>query len=225
MKYCPKCGTQNEDENAFCGKCGNSLGEIRQEESLNQYTYAAPVTPVAPQEAPKKKKKKKKWWIAIVVLLVIFIFFWAIGKSGDGSSNDPEKDSNNIVAEDGSNTSNVGDYNIELKDSRITTDYDGDKILIVTYTFTNNSDEAECFAYSVTDKAFQDGIELGDVWSSYGIDGLSFDNKSKEIKPGKSLDVQCAYELNDETTDVEIEFKLFTVWSDKVYETFVIELQ
>ena len=217
MKFCPKCGTQNEDASAFCVKCGNGLQEAQPEQAQNQYAY------VAPQEAPKKKKKK--WWIAIVVLLVIFIFFWAIGKSGDGSSNDPEKDPNNIVTEDGSNTSNVGDYNIELKDSRIATDYDGSKILIVTYTFTNNSDEAECFGYAVIDKAYQDGIELGDVWSSYGIDDLSFDNKAKEIKPGKSLDVQCAYELNDETTDVEIEFSLFSVWSDKVYETFTIKLK
>ncbi len=118
----------------------------------------------------------------------------------------------------------VGDYTIDLKDSRIAKDTEGKKILIVTYTFTNNSKESKAFDFAVVDKAFQNGIEFGDVWTSYGIDGLSFDNKQKEIKPGVSLDVQCAYELNDDTTAVEIEFKPFISFSDEIELKFTIDI-
>lgn len=217
--YCSKCGKENPEDSQFCQGCAAALKADVQ--------ASAPVPPVQQNvyvQPEKPKKKKKKWWIALIVVFIIFIFFWALG-SGGSSSDESTKEPNNVVAENDSNKSNVGDYNVEIKESGIATDYEGNKILIVTYTFTNNSKEAKSFNLSVTDTAFQDGVELGTVWSSYGIDGLSFDNKSKEIKPGKTLDVQCAYELNDETTNVEIEFTLFSIWTDKVYETFVIKLK
>lgn len=210
--YCPKCRKENPDQSQFCSGCGAPLSEN---------SYGTKQTAPAQQYEPPKKKKKK-WWIIVIILLAVLILFWAIGSGGDDSS-DNGKEGNTVAAEKNDNPNNVGSYNIEVKNSKVVTD-DGDKILIVTYTYTNNSDENNCFDYSVTDTAFQDGVELGDVWSSYGIKGLSFDNKSKEIKPGKSLDVQCAYELNDDTTDVEIQFTLFSVWTDTVYETFTIKI-
>ena len=108
----------------------------------------------------------------------------------------------------------IGKYNVTIKDYRVTEDSSGDDILIITYTFTNNSDESAAFIYTIEDKCFQNGVELGDVFTSWGIDDCSFDNKSKEIKPGISLDVQVAYKLNDTTTDVEVELDKYFSWTD-----------
>ena len=108
----------------------------------------------------------------------------------------------------------IGKYNVTIKDYRITEDSSGGNILIITYTFTNNSDESMAFMYAIEDKCFQNGVELGDVFTSWGIDDYSFDNQSKEIKPGISLDVQVAYELNDTTTDVEVELDKYFSWTD-----------
>ena len=54
-------------------------------------------------------------------------------------------------------------------------------------------------------------------------DEYNFDNKSKEIKPGITLDVQCAYELNDLTTDVEVEITEWISFDDKKL-TYMIQL-
>lgn len=178
----------------------------------------------------QKKKKKKKRLIIFGVIIAVIIAIVAASSSGDdtsgsGSQGGEAKSTTAATVTTDKDDSNVAMYKVELKNSRVATDYDGNKVLVVTYSFTNNSDDAVCFDYAVTDKAYQDGIELGTVWTSYGIKDLSFDNKDKDVKPGKSLDVQCAYELNDNKTDVEIEMQLFSIWSDEVYDTFTVKLK
>lgn len=51
----------------------------------------------------------------------------------------------------------------------------------------------------------------------------SSDNQTKEIKKGASLDVEVAYELNDTTSDVEVEVKELFSFSDRtITKTFSI---
>lgn len=186
------------------------------------------------------KKKRKGCLIAVIVVVALFIGLIAIASSGDDTDAPTQSNNTSSVAShddqpanttpsteetpsQDENSKDVGNYGIEFVDKQIIKQ-DSKDILLVTYKFTNNSDEANCFNYAVTDHAYQDGIELGTVWSSYGIEGLDFDDQSKNIQPGKSLDVKCAYELNDLTTDVIVEFQLFTVWDDEIYKRITIEL-
>jgi len=112
-------------------------------------------------------------------------------------------------------TGKIGKYNVTVKDS-VVVENDGKKILIVTYTFTNNSDESKAFDIVITDKLFQNGVELGPVYTSWGLEEhYNPDNKSKEIRPGVSLDLQKAYELNDPTTDVEVELSEWLSFHDE----------
>ncbi len=65
------------------------------------------------------------------------------------------------------------------------------------------------------EKAFQNGVQLstafiGDV-SVYNSE-LSF----KDLRPGTSLDVQCAFELTSETSVIEFELSEFLGLSDDV---------
>ena len=49
------------------------------------------------------------------------------------------------------------------------------------------------------------------------------DNQRKEIKTGASLDVEVAYTLNDDKSDVEVEVKkLFSLDESSVSKTFSI---
>ena len=230
--FCQNCGTEVPN-GGICPKCGNPVGAnnrpIAQPNATQQTPNGyIPYSQPTPAPAPKKKKK---WWIAIIVIVAVFFVFWLIGTfSGDGSTDTPTNPAstaapaNNTQAAEVNSDNNIGNYKVDLKDSRVTSDPSGNNILIVTYTFTNNSEEAQAFSYAVTDTAFQNGVELGMVLTSYGIDGLSFDEKLKEIKPGVSLDVQCAYELNDDTTDVQIELQPFVSFSDEADVTFTITL-
>ena len=223
--FCQNCGTELHGENS-CPKCGHHI-VVNNQPTANPQTPPQMV-PSAPfnQPAPAPKKKKK-WWIAIIVVVAVFAVFWIIGILGGDGSTDTTADnssSNTQSANVDSNGNNIGQYKVDLKEARTATDSADKSILIVTYTFTNNSDTAQAFVYAIDDTAYQNGVELGPVWTSYGIDGLDFDAKSKEIKPGVSLDVQCAYELNDETTDVEIELQRFASLSDEAELTYTITL-
>ncbi len=106
---------------------------------------------------------------------------------------------------------------------RLAKDFEGKDVLIVKYKFTNNSDKAANFMFAFKDSVFQDGIGLNE---SYVLDDsakYSADNQQKDIKPGSSLDVECAYELNDTKTDVEVEVKELVSLSDKtISKTFSI---
>lgn len=194
----------------------------------NDVQYAV----TAALDEQKKKKKKKRLIIFGVILAVILVIGIAgSGSGGDnsatvsgGTENGGSSSSENAdsVQEADKSENNVGKFKVELKNSRITTNSSGEKILVVTYGFKNNASEAKSFDYTIAAKAFQDGIELGDVYTSYGIDGYSFDEQHKEVKPGNSLDVQYAYKLNDTKSDVEIELSQWL--SDNVEQEYTISI-
>ncbi len=216
--YCPNCKTEIPDNSKFCPECGANLL------SDTQFSYTS-YQGVSALQQPPIKKKKNKWWIAIIIVVAIFAFFIAVGNSSDDSQptgGNGESQANISANKTDKPKGAIGDYIVTIKDSRVTKDYEGKDILIVTYSFTNNDDKSKSMLYSVSDKLFQNGVELGDVWSSYGIDNYSFDNHSKEIKPGVTLDVQIAYELNDTTTDVDVEIYDYIESSNPV--TYTISL-
>ena len=118
----------------------------------------------------------------------------------------------------------LGDYKVEIKGFRLASDYEGDPVIIITYGFTNVSDDdAASFMYSVEDTVYQNGIGLNQAYFLNDNANYNSDNQSKELKMGTSLDVEVAYELNDTTSDVEVEIKEWISFNDKVLtKTFSI---
>lgn len=99
---------------------------------------------------------------------------------------------------------NLGDYSVEIKGASIGEDYNGNPIIVVTYSWTNNSDETKAAAFTLLSKAFQDGVELENaiVANSELYDsGASI----REIRPGATLDVQSAFVM---TSNSIVEFEL-----------------
>ena len=118
----------------------------------------------------------------------------------------------------------LGDYKVEIKDFRLASDFEGKPVIIITYGFTNVSDTSPAAFYlSIEDAVYQNGIGLNEAIFVDGSD-YSSDNQTKELKMGASLDVEVAYELNDTTSDVEIEIKeFFSFFNTKVLtKTFSI---
>lgn len=212
--YCQKCGKQNADNATHCTSCGEPL------------TPANNPTPQMNIQQKTPKKKRHGCLITVLIVAIVFVVVMiALSNNNDDNSTSGTTSTNAPIIADNAETKTgkIGKYNITIKESKVV--QNGDKnILIVTYVFTNNSDDSKAFMYAVTDKLFQNGVELGTVYSSWGMeDEYNFDNKSKEIKPGVSLDVQCAYELNDTTTDVEVEITEWISLDDKKL-TYVIQL-
>lgn len=197
--FCPKCGKEIPDKATSCPECGAKF-------------------------AKQKKPIFKRWWFwVIIVILVIGIIGAA---SGNKSQEDTTKDNSStpvVASTDPVQEGQIGKYIVTIKDSKVTEDLSGNKILIVTYSFTNNNEEPKAFSYVIEDKLYQNGVQLGDVYSSYGIDDYDFDNQHKEIQQGISLDIQAAYELNDESSDVEVRIsELFSLTDDTL--TYTIKL-
>lgn len=132
------------------------------------------------------------------------------------SENTPSTDQLDASAE-----GKVGDYYIKIDSAKKGKDYSGNDVLIVTYIWTNNSDEEQMFSTAFHITAYQDGIECD---SFVFVDEIDSNKSLTNIKPGVSYEVQDAYALNG-NGDVVIEVKEWFSFDDevKVSKTFSIE--
>lgn len=102
-------------------------------------------------------------------------------------------------------------YAVTIDDCKVTTDYRGKPAIVVTYTFTNNSDKATAFMTAISAKCFQNGVQL-DYAVVEDADGQSGMN---EIKPGATTTVDQSYLLDDES-DVSAECTELISLSDDI---------
>lgn len=114
----------------------------------------------------------------------------------------------------------VGDYDVTIGDCAFGTDYEGNKMIVVNYDFTNNSDEAIAPFVGISMQAFQDGVELE---MAIAMDASVYDAAigQKELKPGASLaGCQFAYVL---TSESPVEVEVGPLFGDAVlFKTFEV---
>ncbi len=123
------------------------------------------------------------------------------------------------------NTDNtrLGDYGVEIKSCRLDKDYEGDPVAIITYGFTNFDSDPAAFYTSLSETVYQDGVGLTEAYILDDDSDYNSDNQMKEIKTGVTLDVEVAYELNNEASDLEVEVTEWISFSDdKITKTFKI---
>lgn len=103
-------------------------------------------------------------------------------------------------------------YQITVDGCDLDESYDGKLCAVITYTFTNNSDEATSFSGSIRDKAYQNGVELSNAIVS-GWDTI--DNAIKDVKPGATITVSGAFILDDES-DITVECTEWGAYDDVI---------
>jgi len=159
---------------------------------------------------------KIKKTLAAVLVILLFAGFAL------GSSSSDETDNQGSGSAESS--SNLGDYSVVIDSCRLAEDYEGDPVVIVKYIFSNVSgDNATAFWTAFDDNVYQNGVGLNNAYVLNESANYSEDNQMKEIKAGASLEVEVAYELNDTTTDIEVEVEeLFSFDDDVVTKTFSI---
>lgn len=195
MQPCASCGNMVSKNAKSCPNCGAKI---------------------------KKPIYKRVWFILLMVVGAMVIIAVAAGGgnsdtsgSTSGQTSDP---AGAIVTED--SKSNIGDYKVEIKSCKLSKDYEGKPVAIVTYAFTNNAKEAAAFYTAFTDHAYQNGVEAEKAFI-VDDDYTNNNNQSKEIKSGVTIDVQVAYVLNDTSTPLEVEVGAFLSFDDtKVTKTF-----
>lgn len=152
------------------------------------------------------------------ILLIAIFAFLAIA-SGEST----ETNQGNGTANSSETSSNLGEYQIDIKECRLVKDFENKDVVIVKYGFTNNSDNPASFSFAFDDQVYQNGVGLTESYFVSDNANYNSDDQLKEIKKGTTLDVEVAYELNDTTTDIEVEVKKLISFNDSIVKkTFSI---
>ena len=156
----------------------------------------------------------------LTILLVATFAAFAMA-SGESENTDQGKETVENAEE---NKNALGDFDLEIQSCRLAKDYEGKDIVIVKYSFTNNGEEAEAFYTAFEDNVYQNGIGLNEAYMVNDEYNYSSDNQTKEIQKGATLEVEVAYELNDTTTDINVEVNEFFSFDDKkITKTFSLK--
>ncbi|MBQ7416151.1 MAG: DUF5067 domain-containing protein [Oscillospiraceae bacterium] len=157
----------------------------------------------------------KKINALLMALLIAAFAVFALG-SGESTNKDQGKDS--------AKGDEIGKYSVVIDSCRLAKDYEGNAVVIVKYVFKNvGDDDAAAFYVTFDDTVYQDGVGLNEAYILDESANYSADNQRKEIKKGASIEVEVAYELNDTTTDIEVEVKeLFSFDDTTITKTFSI---
>ncbi len=116
----------------------------------------------------------------------------------------------------------LGDFFVEISGYELTEDYDGNPAVLISYTFTNNSDESTSAMVSLSCRAFQNGIQLDSAFI-YNHEKYDSGDSMKDIQPGASIELMEAYVLSSETAPIEFEVEeSFSFAGEKLGQLFVI---
>lgn len=175
---------------------------------------------------PKTAKLCGKCTLASVIINVVLsiIMYATMGAAifGSLSDSDDTDDSYTISANSDDNAeeniisgNTLGDYTCDVVSSEICKDWEGKDAVLITYSFTNNSQDAVSFDVALDASPYQDGIGLETAILDDETDLVDVD-----IKPGVTKEVKKAYLLRNTTSNIEIEItEFFSFNNDKIVVT------
>ena len=122
--------------------------------------------------------------------------------SGDSQGEEPgeaEKPGSASIQE-----GSLGSSYVAIKSAAAAADYEGKPAVVVTYSWTNNSDSTTSAYAAIQVKASQNGIKLD---SAVVIDPGKFDSSSymQQLRPGRAINVQSAFHLKSKTDPIAVE--------------------
>lgn len=166
--------------------------------------------------------KKLQLVLAVVIIAMFSLFALASGESDTGTSGN--QGIGQAAEETTAPQDSIGKYTLTIDSCRLAKDFQGNDVVIVKYIFTNVADEdASAFYVTFDDTVYQNGVGLNEAYVLADDANYSADNQTREIKKGASIEVEAAYELNDTTTDIEVEVEeLFSFSERKLTKVFKI---
>lgn len=112
------------------------------------------------------------------------------------------------------------DYHAVIKQAALASDSEGNPAIVITYAWTNNSEEATSPMMKMLEKAFQNGEQLNAA--VMGEDsGYNIEARTQDVPPGTTVDVPCAFTLVNEKAPVEFELSaLLSLSGSTLAKTF-----
>ena len=116
-------------------------------------------------------------------------------------------------------TASQAAYTVNIEGVRLGQDYEGKDIAIVTYSWENNSEEADAFWLVFYPKVFQNNVEVETAFTT----DIDNDGYMAEVKPGGGTTFEIAYEIKD-YSDITVEVSPLFDWNDEVIaeQTFAL---
>lgn len=153
----------------------------------------------------------------LILLMIIAASFAFAGCTSEDSSGGQQEA---VPAEAGT----LGNYDVAIKDCQLVKDYDDNDAIAISVDFTNNGDEAVSFDVAMMWDVFQDGVELETAYVYTDEDSMDClnDDTSRQIKPGKTIEVVITNELENTESPVDVEIEEFFGNGDKLAKTFDI---
>lgn len=155
-------------------------------------------------------------------LLLAWIMALSLVACGS-STNTPTPDDKNTPTDEqtkGESKGKLGDYAVQFTGFSLAKDYEGNDAIIVTYDFTNNSEETTSAMTALVIRAYQDGVQLSSAILMDAPDGYDAESEMKNIKNGATLSCQTAFVLSSTSSPVEVEAEeLFSFSDDQVTYT------
>lgn len=104
-----------------------------------------------------------------------------------------------------SSSANLGQYNVDIKSAKETKGLLEEDVVFITINFTNCSDNNISFSSAVSTSAFQNGIGLNPTILFVNDEDDLMENNTRVIKPGVTIEVAVAFQLDDKTSPIEVE--------------------
>ena len=102
-------------------------------------------------------------------------------------------------------------YAVTIDSAKVGEDYSHNPCVFVTYTFTNVSDdEPTSFMTALHAEVYQNGVQCETAFADTDGGG----NSMTKVRAGSSIEVTSAYELQDTTSDVEVEVGELFSWDN-----------
>lgn len=139
----------------------------------------------------------------------------------DTSAEDASTES--TPAEDASEQADAAasEYAVSIDSARLGVDYEGKEVVIVSYTWTNNSDRATSFAATLYPKVFQNNVEIN---TAIVVDDLNSEGYMADVKPGGTVSFEMAYKIADHS-DVTVEVTELISFDDTILAEQVFTLE
>ncbi len=124
------------------------------------------------------------------------------GENFEGADEDVDMDAieggETSVAEDSEASGDLADAEVSIDDARVADD-NGDKVIVVSFSFRNTTAEGITFTGFVKTDASQDGAYLVPA-TTFSAEGYVPETIVQVVPPGEAITVQRAYRLiNDES--------------------------
>lgn len=132
------------------------------------------------------------------------------GNYADGASKNVDMDK--VDGVDLDSESDKADSSATLEESAVSiedakvVDYEGKRLVIVSYKFTNKSNSDQSFTALMKSEAYQDGLSISNAIGDFNIEGFEPASTAEIIAPGKTITVQEAFLLvNDAPVEVVVQ--------------------